>query len=642
MMKSRVIAFLIVTLLSAASNGGGDDTLADRLKYYIEREEKAPAPVKKILTKLRAELKKKNKRFEIGYTDVSNLKLSDITGFLPIDNFEKVAKKQNLKAEKQKAKLEKARSKLKALLPISAVEPGVQASGENKPSTDSVQPLREGLYSSSYKMGCSPDASSFDLKDQLTPIRSQGTCGSCWAFSALATFEGSQAVMNKAIYDFSEQQVLDCATNDNGSDAGSCGGGRYSSVFEWLSRDEVGFEAEAPYKKSQGTCSYHASNEYNLAYWGWVDPYTATPSKERIKEAICNYGPISTGIYSSQFFHHYTGGVFDEYSSQAANHAINIVGWDDKKGAWLIRNSWGIHWGEDGYAWVAYGANSVGSYAAYAVARECDAGSSGGKGEFWTKYLEVKNSAGSPIKLSMRYLTWRGSDGWRWLPKKSGQGSVYAAYWLEPGQSVNLADEYGEFVRTRAVYLFAEDKDGKTHWNQYKNSYLDTLPEKTYMDSAPKTFTFEFRSNGNIKTSGGSANDSAPDKPAQDDTKPPQQAVDCGVFKIQKIEFSASKDIVWDQWGGAPPDIQVEVYRKNQLALQTRVAKDTYNATFDLLSAVETKSGDNITVKVFDMDALGAQQMAIFNFSVPGDVKNGKVGKSDGKNSIQLSGRCEK
>jgi cathepsin L len=83
----------------------------------------------------------------------------------------------------------------------------------------------------------------------------------------------------------------------------------------------------------------------------------------RIKKALCQYGPLSAAIRSTRAFHAYTGGIFDQKRPGRVNHAIVIVGWDDSKNAYLIKNSWGKDWGLNGYAWVDYRSNSVGNWA---------------------------------------------------------------------------------------------------------------------------------------------------------------------------------------------------------------------------------------------------------------------------------------
>jgi hypothetical protein len=108
------------------------------------------------------------------------------------------------------------------------------------------------------------------------------------------------------------------------------------------------------------------------------------PSVADMKDALCTYGPVAVAVTVTPAFQMYNSGVFDEDDSGNVNHGITVIGWDDSKthalgsGAWLIKNSWGTHWGETGgygadrgYMWIAYGSNQVGFGAAWAEAPDC-------------------------------------------------------------------------------------------------------------------------------------------------------------------------------------------------------------------------------------------------------------------------------
>ena len=90
-----------------------------------------------------------------------------------------------------------------------------------------------------------------------------------------------------------------------------------------------------------------------------------------MKDAICKYGPIAACVKVTEPFQAYVGGIFDENARTAGpkdiNHAITIVGWDDSKKAYLIKNSWGTEWGEKGYMWIEYGCNNIGYGATWVV-----------------------------------------------------------------------------------------------------------------------------------------------------------------------------------------------------------------------------------------------------------------------------------
>jgi hypothetical protein len=85
---------------------------------------------------------------------------------------------------------------------------------------------------------------------------------------------------------------------------------------------------------------------------------------------LCEHGPLAIAINATPAFQAYTSGTFNENDQGNINHAITLIGWDDSRNAWLIKNSWGTGWGMSGYAWVAYGSNRVGDGAAWVRAHD--------------------------------------------------------------------------------------------------------------------------------------------------------------------------------------------------------------------------------------------------------------------------------
>jgi len=207
----------------------------------------------------------------------------------------------------------------------------------------------------------------YDLRKQekSTPIRDQMTCNSCWAFSIAAAYESSYAKVNNEIIDISEQRILDCSNSGNCMD-----GGNLLMAVGAVYEDPaiLAREAEDPYRNEQKECNNSHQERFGVADFGFVGEYLflgVAPSVEEIKKAIVSHGSVMSSIYSSyKFLVHQSDGVFqDEFLSEnVPNHAINIIGWDDTKEAWLIKNSWGEKWGNNGYAWVKYNHNQIGNY----------------------------------------------------------------------------------------------------------------------------------------------------------------------------------------------------------------------------------------------------------------------------------------
>jgi hypothetical protein len=104
--------------------------------------------------------------------------------------------------------------------------------------------------------------------------------------------------------------------------------------------------------------------------WGYLSsPPEKLPSVAELKKGLLERGPMVVLLSYSDCLMKYRGGVFNENDLGIPNHAVVLVGWDDKRKAWLIKNSWGEEWGEKGYGWIKYGTSGIGAYAAWIDAR---------------------------------------------------------------------------------------------------------------------------------------------------------------------------------------------------------------------------------------------------------------------------------
>ena len=203
----------------------------------------------------------------------------------------------------------------------------------------------------------------------VTPIKNQGNCGSCWAFSTVGALESQILLQGGGTVPLSEQYLVSCNTS-----GWSCNGGWFAHDYhmDLSGQDNNGpgavLTASDPYTGTNAACKASYNHPYKLTSWAYVGSENAVPSVNAIKQAIYTYGPISIAVCAGPKFQGYSGGIFntDESSycgSGVINHAVVLVGWNDNGGTdgyWILRNSWGTSWGLAGYMYIAYGMSQVG------------------------------------------------------------------------------------------------------------------------------------------------------------------------------------------------------------------------------------------------------------------------------------------
>jgi C1A family cysteine protease len=192
-----------------------------------------------------------------------------------------------------------------------------------------------------------PNDVDWRTKGAVTPVKNQGQCGSCWAFSATGAIEGWMvAKAGKSLISLSEQQLVDCAkTAGHG-----CQGGWPNKAIEYDSQKGACSEASYPYTAKDGTCKQCTSV---------VKPAgVSTGSGEASLHGQLANLPVSVCVDASGGFQSYHGGVFSGPCGTQLNHAILAVG--DTSAYWIVKNSWGTSWGASGYIYMAKGKNLCG------------------------------------------------------------------------------------------------------------------------------------------------------------------------------------------------------------------------------------------------------------------------------------------
>ncbi|XP_077246425.1 cysteine protease RD19A-like [Tasmannia lanceolata] len=215
--------------------------------------------------------------------------------------------------------------------------------------------------------------SKFDWRDHgaVTPIKNQGSCGSCWSFSATGALEGANFLSTGKLVSLSEQQFVDCdhecdPSEPSSCDAG-CNGGLMTSAFEYaLKSGGIEREEDYPYTGTdRGTCKFDKSKiAASVSNFSVV-----SIDEDQIAANLVKNGPLAVGI-NAVFMQTYIGGVSCPYiCMRRLDHGVLLVGYGaaayapirlKEKPYWIIKNSWGESWGEKGYYKICKGRNVCG------------------------------------------------------------------------------------------------------------------------------------------------------------------------------------------------------------------------------------------------------------------------------------------
>ncbi|KAK9696843.1 hypothetical protein RND81_08G000700 [Saponaria officinalis] len=205
----------------------------------------------------------------------------------------------------------------------------------------------------------------------VTPVKDQGSCGSCWAFSTTGGIEGINAISKGELISLSEQELVDCDATNEG-----CNGGYMDYAFEWVIQNGgIDTEADYPYTGVDTICNANKEAKRAVSIEGYED----VEETERGLLCATVKQPISVGIDASSLdFQLYAGGIYDGDCSSDPNnidHAALIVGYGSLGDTdyWIVKNSWGTSWGIQGYIYIRrntnlpYGVCAINAQASYPI-----------------------------------------------------------------------------------------------------------------------------------------------------------------------------------------------------------------------------------------------------------------------------------
>lgn len=175
----------------------------------------------------------------------------------------------------------------------------------------------------------------------VTPVKNQGSCGSCWAFSTTGALEGLSKIAYGSLQNFSEQQLVDCS-GSYGNQA--CNGGLMDNAFKYVRDHGIVQETEYPYKAVKQTCQKTAGGPFKIS------GFTDIKDCNTLANAVAGR-PISVAVDATNWSG-YKSGIFNNCKA-SLNHGVLLVG--VASDAWKVKNSWGASWGESGYIRVARG-----------------------------------------------------------------------------------------------------------------------------------------------------------------------------------------------------------------------------------------------------------------------------------------------
>jgi len=216
-----------------------------------------------------------------------------------------------------------------------------------------------------------PTSLDWRTKGAVTPVKDQGQCGSCWSFSTTGTLEGANFLKYGTLTSLSEQNLIDCSGTCCYNTG--CDGGRVDWAIEYVVQNKgIDTEASYPYTAQDGSCNFQPGN-----VGGNISHCITLPTGDEnaLMAAVAQFGPVGVAISVNDAFANYKSGVYSDDScpngADQLDHAVLVVGYGTDSSSnqdyWIVKNSWGASWGNQGYIWMRRNYNNMCGIATDAV-----------------------------------------------------------------------------------------------------------------------------------------------------------------------------------------------------------------------------------------------------------------------------------
>ncbi|XP_068703274.1 cathepsin O-like [Montipora foliosa] len=207
-------------------------------------------------------------------------------------------------------------------------------------------------------ISATPSSQDWGKRGMVTDVKNQGKCGSCWAFSATECVETQWAIAGNTLTELSVQELISCVRKDG------CAGGNTLEALYWLQNSgyPLILATEFPYVDKSTTCKTNILREEGAKIRCGCELLSDNKTEERMKQIVGLHGPLAVNV-DATMWHDYLGGIIQHHCTDTdINHAVQITGYDYNGYIWywIVRNSWGSSFGDNGYLYIKMGDNLCG------------------------------------------------------------------------------------------------------------------------------------------------------------------------------------------------------------------------------------------------------------------------------------------